>query len=138
MKQLVWTVIAVLAVCMALCGFSQWGLNGILDEAHEMTVEVFTAMEEGELETAKERLVALATLWDENAGVMELLCDHDDVHEVKERIIQARICVDYTDLEEFYSAVALIGEGIEHIRDKEGLRGANLLQAVPAANRCRA
>jgi len=127
MKRLAWTVIAVFAACMGLCAAAQWGLNAILDEAHEMTTEVFVAMEEDGPETAKELLVELASLWDERAGMMELLCDHDDIHEVKERIIQARICVDYTDLEEFYSAVALVGEGIEHIRDKEGLKSANLL-----------
>ena len=70
--------------------------------------------------------MALASLWDEKAALMEVLCFHDDLHEVKERIIQAEICIEYTDMEDFYGSVALIGEAIEHIRDQEALNLTNL------------
>ena len=127
MKRLAIEAAAALALCLALCIGAQWTLSGILDDAHEMTTEIYTAMETGEQDRAREKLVALATLWDEKSSLMDLFCDHDDLHNVKERIIQARICIDYEDMEEFYSAVALIGEGIEHIRDQEGLNFSNFL-----------
>lgn len=101
-------------------------LNGVLDEAHGYTVEVFAQMEKGNITAAREGLVALANLWDEKATMLELLCAHDDLHEVKERIIEAEICISYTDMEDFYANVSLIGEALEHIRDGEALRLTNL------------
>lgn len=126
MKRLTIATIAVFAASIALCTWSLITLNGILDEAHTYTVEVFTEMEKGNVVAAREGLVALANLWDENMTLLEVLCAHDDLHEVKERIIQAEICVSYTDMEDFYASISLIGEAIEHIRDGEALRLTNL------------
>ena len=113
-------------VCIAVCTWALITLNGILDEAHEYTVQVFTEMEKGNVIAAREGLVALANLWDEKMTLLEVLCAHDDLHEVKERIIQAEICVSYTDMEDFFASISLIGEAIEHIRDGEALRLTNL------------
>lgn len=126
MKRLTIVTIAVLIACIALCTWALVTLNGILDEAHEYTVEVFAQMEQGNVIAAREGLVALANLWDEKMTLLEVLCAHDDLHEVKERIIQAEICVSYTDMEDFYASISLIGEAIEHIREGEALRLTNL------------
>lgn len=126
MKRLIVTTAIVLALSLGLCTWSLVTLNGILDEAHGYTVRVFTLMEKGNVTAAREGLVALANLWDERMTLMEILCAHDDLHEVKERIIQAEICISYTDMEDFYASVSLIGEAIEHIRDGEALRLTNL------------
>ncbi len=126
MKRLAITTAIVLICSLALCTWALITLNGILDEAHEYTIEVFTQMEQGNVTAAREGLVALASLWDDNTKLLETLCAHDDLHEVKERIIQAEICLSYTDMEDFYASVALIGEAIEHIRDGEALRLTNL------------
>ena len=125
-KRLLITTVIVFAACIALCTWSLIALNGILDEAHEYTVEVFAQMEQGNVTAAREGLIALAHLWDERMTLMELICAHDDLHEVKERIIEAEICVSYTDMEDFYANVSLIGEALEHIRDGEALRLTNL------------
>lgn len=127
MKRLAILTLAVMVVSMAVCVGSMLALNGILDEAHDISTSVFVAMENGDVIAAREGLVALATLWDEKAMLMEVLCAHDDLHEVKERIIQAQITMEYTDMEDFYSSVALIGEALEHIRDEEGVSWTNLL-----------
>ena len=126
MKRLTITTIAVLAACVILCTWSLVTLNGILDEAHWYTVEVFTQMEQGTITAAREGLIALANLWEENETLLEVLCAHDDLHEVKERIIEAEICISYTDMEDFYANVSLIGEAIEHIKDGEKLKLTNL------------
>ena len=126
MKRLLITTVTVFALCLALCIWSLITLNGILDEAHEYTVEVFVQMEQGNVAAAREGLVALANLWEEKETLMEVLCAHDDLHAVKERIIEAKICVSYTDMEDFYANVSLIGEAIEHIKDGEALRLTNL------------
>ena len=126
MKKLLITTLAVLAACLSLCTWSLVTLNGILDEAHWYTVEVFAQMEQGNITAAREGLVALANLWHEKETLLELLCAHDDLHEVKERIIEAEICISYTDMEDFYANVSLIGEAIEHIKEGEALRLTNL------------
>ena len=127
MKRTAIVTAAVLLICLIICGASMWTLNRLLDEAHDMSIEIFTAMENGNISHARETLVALASLWDDHAVMLEMLCDHEDLHNVKERIIQAEICIEYTDMEDFYATVALIGEGLEHIRDQEGLTWTNLL-----------
>lgn len=126
MKRLTITTAAVLAACLTLCIWSLSTLNGILEEAHGYTIEVFTQMEQGNITAAREGLVALANLWDEKETLLEVLCAHDDLHEVKERIIEAQICISYTDMEDFYANVSLIGEALEHIKDGEALRLTNL------------
>lgn len=126
MKRLTIATAVVFIACIVVCSWALITLNGILDEAHEYTVEVFTQMERGNVTAAREGLVALANLWDEKQTLLEVLCAHDDLHEVKERIIQAEICVSYTDMEDFYASISLIGEAIEHIREGEALRLTNL------------
>lgn len=126
MKRLTILTLAVLMVSLAVCIASMWVIDGILDEAHGISTSVFVSMENGDVVAAREGLVALATLWDERASLLEVLCSHDDLHEVKERIIEAQITLDYTDMEDFYSAVALVGEALEHVRDQEILSLTNL------------
>lgn len=126
MKRLTITTAAVLAACLILCTWSLITLNGILNEAHAYTVEVFAQMEQGNITAAREGLVALANLWTEKETLLEVLCAHDDLHEVKERIIEAEICISYTDMEDFYANVSLIGEALEHIKDGEALKLTNL------------
>lgn len=127
MKRLAIMVALVLASAAAICVGALWYLNGVLEEAHGLSTEIFVSMEEGNITAVREKLVELAAVWEENSGLMETFCDHDDLHEVKQRIIEAEICMQYTDMEDFYSSIALIGEGIEHIRDEEALSWTNLM-----------
>lgn len=125
-KRLLIATVAVFIASVGLCTWSLFVLDDILDEAHEYTIEVFAQMEQGNVTAAREGLVALANLWAEKNDLLEILCAHDDLHEVKERIIEAEICISYTDMEDFYANVSLIGEAIEHIKDGEKLSLTNL------------
>lgn len=125
-KRLAIMVAAVLAVSLAVCTAGLVVLEGILEEAHGMATEIGVYMERGDGEAAKEGLVRLANRWEESMGVLEVLCDHDDLHAVQEKIIQAEICAEHTDMEDFYASVMLIGANLEHIRDEEALRLSNL------------
>ena len=126
MKRLAIMVIAVLVGSLALCTTGLKTLNRILDAAHDTASGICMQMEQGRREEAMAGLVRLADYWQEQMPLLEVLCDHDDLHAVQEKIIQAEICAEYTDLEDFYAAVMLIGENIEHIRDEEALRLSNL------------
>ena len=126
MRRLLILTLTTLLVCVAVCTASQIVIDRLLTRAHDMNTEIHMAMEEGDETAARDGLVALATYWDEYRGILEVLCDHEDLHNVGEHIIEARICMDYTDAEDFYTAVALIGEGIDHLMDQEKLTWSNL------------
>lgn len=125
MKRLAILTAAVLLVSLAICAGERLVVDPILKRAHALSTEVFVRMERGDVIAVREGLVELATIWDEHAGVLEVFCDHDDLHDVKQNIIQAEICMEYTDMEDFYASVALIGEGIEHIQDEEAASWTN-------------
>lgn len=125
MKRLKIMVFSVLAVSMAVCGAGLLTLNHILDQACDKATTICMYMEQGSEAAAEAGLVDLATFWADNMSLLEVLCEHDDLHDVQEKIIQAETCVRYTDMEDFYAAVMLIGESIEHIRDEEAIRLSN-------------
>ncbi len=126
MRRLLILTLATLLVCAAVCTASQIAIDRLLTRAHDMNTEIHAAMENGDATGARDGLVALATYWDEHREILEILCDHEDLHNVGEHIIEARICMDCADAEDFYTAVALIGEGIEHLMDQEKLSWSNL------------
>lgn len=126
MKRLAIMVAVVLAVSMAVCTLGLAALSGILNEAQDMVTRISVSMERGDEAAAREGLAVLAEKWDEYAGLMEIICDHEALHSVKERIIQVQICMEYTDMEDFFAALALLGENIDHIWDEEALRLSNL------------
>ena len=74
-------------------------------------------------------MVALAAYWDRWRHLFEVITDHDDLRDVKERIIQAQLNFDAGEREQFLSDIALVGEGIDHIREEESLHWSNLLRA---------
>ena len=55
-----------------------------------------------------------------------MLCDHEDLHDVKREIIDAQASIEFGIEDDFYQAIYRFGEGIEHIADVESLRLANL------------
>ena len=125
MKRLRMMVIAVFLASVAVCTACLLSMNSILDQASEKATEICMHMEQGDGAAAEAGLVDLATFWEDHLGLLEVLCDHDDLHEVKEHIIEAEICARYTDMEDFYAAATLIDESVEHIRDEEALRLSN-------------
>lgn len=126
MKRLTAIVCAVLAISLAICFSTLWTLNSLLERAHAMATDISVAMENGDYTGAGDGLVALAEFWDDYVQLFEVITDHDDLREVKERIIQAQISLRYEDMEDFFTYAALIGEGIQHIMEEEAPTWSNL------------
>ena len=137
MKRLIAVTISVLTVSVLVCLGSLLSLDALLERAHDMATDVRVYWERGEEDAAREELVALATYWDRWRLLFEVMTDHDDLRDVKERIIQAQLNFAAGEREQFLSDIALVGEGIDHIREEESLHWSNLLRAVPADARCR-
>lgn len=126
MKRLIAVTAAVLAASVAVCLGSLILLSTLLERAHDMATDVRVYWENGEEGAAREGLVALATYWDRWRRLFEVITDHDDLRDVKERIIQAQISLDQGERESFLQEIALTGEGIDHIREEESLHWSNL------------
>ena len=127
MKRLIAVMISVLTVSVLVCLGSLLSLDALLERAHDMATDVRVYWERGEEDAARERLVALATYWDRWRRLFEVMTDHDDLRDVKERIIQAQISLEQGEAESFLQEIALTGEGVDHIREEESLHWANLL-----------
>ena len=127
MKRLIAVTISVLTVSVLVCLGSLLSLDALLERAHGMAMEVRVYWESGEEDAAREGLVALATYWDRWRLLFEVMTDHDDLRDVKERIIQAQISLEQGEAESFLQEIALTGEGVDHIREEESLHWANLL-----------
>lgn len=127
MKRLIAVTISVLTVSVLVCLGSLLSLDALLERAHDMATDVRVYWERGEEDAARERLVALATYWDRWRRLFEVMTDHDDLRDVKERIIQAQISLEQGEAESFLQEIALTGEGVDHIREEESLHWANLL-----------
>ena len=126
MKRLIAVTISVLTVSVLVCLGSLLSLDALLERAHGMAMDVRVYWESGE-DAAREGLVALATYWDHWRLLFEVMTDHDDLRDVKERIIQAQISLEQGEAESFLQEIALTGEGVDHIREEESLHWANLL-----------
>lgn len=127
MKRLIAVTISVLTVSVLVCLGSLLSLDALLERAHDMATDVRVYWERGEEDAAREGLVALATYWDRWRRLFEVMTDHDDLRDVKERIIQAQISLEQGEAESFLQEIALTGEGVDHIREEESLHWANLL-----------
>ena len=127
MKRLIAVMISVLTVSVLVCLGSLLSLDALLERAHDMATDVRVYWERGEEDAAREGLVALATYWDRWRRLFEVMTDHDDLRDVKERIIQAQISLEQGEAESFLQEIALTGEGVDHIREEESLHWANLL-----------
>ena len=127
MKRLIAVTISVLTVSVLVCLGSLLSLDALLERAHGMAMDVRVYWESGEEHPAREGLVALATYWDHWRLLFEVMTDHDDLRDVKERIIQAQISLEQGEAESFLQEIALTGEGVDHIREEESLHWANLL-----------
>lgn len=126
MRRVLILTLAVFLVSMAICTTSLLTLNSIIDEARELRSEAVLSVENNDVRHAKEVMVELAMLWKEKAGILEFITSHDALHEVKTGIIEAQICLECDDHDDFLRNISLVGEGLEHIFDVEALRFSNL------------
>ena len=68
----------------------------------------------------------LARLWREKSPVLERFTSHDALHEVASGILEAQICLDCGDHDDFLRTMAVMNGGLEHLRDTEALSWENL------------
>jgi len=83
-------------------------------------------MEIGDVQQAEERMVELASFINQNTHWLEMVCEHDDLHEIKANIIDAQAAIEFGIEDDFYQAIYRFGEGIDHIFEIEEISLGNL------------
>lgn len=126
MKRTLILTLAVLAAALAVCWASQAALDGAVDEAQRLQSLAVLAVKEQRFSDAKTLMVALAEHWAGQATLMEMLASHDALHDVDAAIAEAQICLECADHDDFLRTMSTVRAGLEHLKDEEALRLANL------------
>ena len=71
-------------------------------------------------------MVEMAVLWRKKEPFLEVMTSHDAIHEVKLGIIEAQICLECGDHDDFLRTISIAGEGLEHMESVEMLSLSNL------------
>lgn len=126
MRRTAIMTLSVFLIAVAICAVSLLMMSNIVERARTLRSEAILAVEEEDPERAKELMVELAELWKDKSGLLEVLTSHDALHEVKTGIIEAQICLECGDHDDFLRTISTVGEGLEHIYDVEALSISNL------------
>lgn len=126
MRRMTAIVACVLAASLALCGVSKYQIDRFCERARHLRTQAIEFMDAGEIQQTEVTLTALAAHLERNQGWLEMLCDHDDLHNIKAEVIDAQASVEFGIEDDFYQAVYRFGEGVEHIADVESIRLSNL------------
>lgn len=126
MRMKTLTIIAVLLILAGICAVEQVTVSKLTDEALAETKLVTRLIEDGALDSAKEKTHALDEAWDEHAKRLEVLVDHRSTDDVRYALSKLLAALDGKD-----EAAALIyaGElegGIEHVYERQALTMENI------------
>ena len=126
MKRTLIMTLCVLAVALAVCAGSMLALNGTVERARRLESLAVLAVQEDRAEDAGELLVELAELWRDQAPLLEMLAEHDALHDVAAAIAEAQICLECDDHDDFLRTMSAVELGLGHLKDEEAVRWENL------------
>ena len=95
MRKAAWITVVVFVCAMALCTLSNRSVNRVVNHARHLRTEAVERMDAGDVQGAEETLVQLAQYIRENQGWLEVLCEHEDLHEMKEQLIEAQASIEF-------------------------------------------
>lgn len=114
-----------LAFSLAVCIFSHFFIENTVRDARHMRTSAIEYMDAGDIQAAEETMVQLAQHLKSRQPFLEILCEHEDLHQIKEQLIDAQASIEFGSKEDFYQAIYRFGERIEHIADVEKMRFSN-------------
>lgn len=126
MKQMiVFSIVLLLATALICCG-STLLIHKVLDRMEDIHEQALSCTDIDDAEGALVALTQLAQLWSEADYWMEMLTDHADIHNVREQIVSAKALLEHDDIAQYHQSMALVREGLDHIRRSESLSLSNL------------
>ena len=126
MKRTLWITLGALALALAVCVSSNLFVTRFVDHARHLRTEAIEAMDGRDVQRAEQTLTELAEHLKRSEPWLEVLCEHEDLHQIKEQIIDAQASIEFGIEDDFYQAIYRFGERLEHIADVENLRLSNL------------
>ncbi|MGN1007241.1 MAG: DUF4363 family protein [Aristaeellaceae bacterium] len=125
MRRTILITLTTLLISLALCTMSHIHVTRVVKHARHLRTEAIEAIDVDDAQRAETVLVELAGFLDEEQGWLEVLCEHDDLHEIKAAIIDAQASIEFGITDDFYQAIYRFGESLEHIADVESVRLTN-------------
>ena len=126
MRRMLITTFAVFAAAMIVCFLSMTNVHRVTLHARHLRSEAILAMDAGEIQRVEETLTELANYLGKNMDWLEMVCSHNDLHEIKGALIDAQASVEFGIEDDFYQAISRFGEGLEHIASVEEFSLSNL------------
>ena len=126
MRRMILTTAVVFLLAMGICTFSTLGIEHVVDRCQELRNQAVMAMDSGAVQETEEGLSALATYLEEHQGWLEILLEHEELHEIKNQILEAKLGLEYGVEDDFYQAIAKVSEALEHVRSIERMSLSNL------------
>lgn len=126
MRKMLLTTIVIFALAMAVCTATATRIQRVTEHMRHLRSEAVLHMDAGEIQQVEEMLSEMANYFNENETWLEIVCNHNDLHEIKGEIIDAQASIEFGIEDDFYQAISRFGEGLEHIASIEKLSLANL------------
>lgn len=127
MRTLTTAAIVVAVVCIAGCFASVAYIDEATDELSDLAMRLMDYADAGDYDHASETLVIMTNQWTRHRPILEMLSDHEDLHRVTELLVEGQVHLKYEHANDFYQAMALLNESLQHLRDSEQLSWANLI-----------
>ena len=115
-----------LALAVAVCALSDAAIERTLDGAEQLRLRVLAQAEREDDVGALEAVTQLALYWTEREPLMEMLTSHEHIRRVREEFVSGKLLLQLGDRDAFEEHMALLGEGLEHIRRHETVSLANI------------
>lgn len=126
MRRQIWTTIIVFLCSIALCFYSLHAVTRFTDKARSLRSKAILAMDAGDVQLAEVTLVQLAAQLKENQTMLEIFCDHEDLHSLKGELIDAQASIEFGIEDDFYQAISRFGELLEHLADNQKVSLRNI------------
>lgn len=126
MRRQIRITIIVFMCGMAVCIYALHAVTAFTGHARSLQSEAILAMDAGEVQRAEERLVQLAAHLKEHQTMLEIFCDHEDLHSLKGELIDAQASIEFGIEDDFYQAISRFGELLEHLADNQKVSWRNI------------
>jgi len=126
MKAMAFFSVILLLCTLALCIASTILVHSLLDEMALLHEETLSCTDNDDPKGALVALTNMARLWSDSGVWLEMLADHEDIHNVREQIVSAKALLENDDMAQYRQSMALVREGLDHIRRAEALSLSNI------------
>lgn len=126
MRRTAILTLCALACALMVCALSLGAVNATADEALRLHALTLEAAERDDVPGALSLLDELERHWRGRATLMEIMASHDALHDVSASLAEAQICLTCNDRDDFLRAMSAVRMGLEHLKDEEAVKWANL------------